>query len=75
MLFEKYIEELKENEKEKVSVNPYVVLLRRITKLGFNDKYIYEYDVKRFVDILIDLKPKNIQTLSTYCSLILRFLE
>lgn len=75
MLFEKYIEELKENDKEKVSVNPYVVLLRRITKLGFNDKYIYEYDVKRFVDILIDLKPKNIQTLSTYCSLILRFLE
>ena len=75
MLFEKYIEELKENEEEKVSVNPYVVLLRRMTKLGFDDKYIYEYDVKRFIDILIGLKPKNIQTLSTYCSLILRFLE
>ena len=60
MLFEKYIEELKENEEEKVSVNPYVVLLRRMTKLGFDDKYIYEYDVKRFIDILIGLKPKNI---------------
>lgn len=87
MLFEKYIEELRNVKDVKELkylgnikdvdglINSSELLFKKLKKVGFNDKYINEYDNKKMEDIMLKLKPKNTNTLSTYYNLMLIFLK
>lgn len=87
MLIEKYIEELK-NTKDindlkylgdikdiNSLINRSELLFKNLKKIGFNDKYINEYDNKKIENILLELKPKNTKVLAAYHSIFSKFMK
>lgn len=81
MLFDDYITELKNSDKiegvedkENLIYNS-KLMFDNLIKVGFTDKYIYDYNNDKIEEIMLKLKPKNTKVLATYYTLLSRFLE
>lgn len=81
MLFEDYIIDLKNTDKIEGIINKdellrsSIFMFNKLRKVGFNDRYIYEYDNDKMEEIMLKINPKNIASFSTYCNLMSRFLK